>query len=74
LTHTLWWHLIRLIVAAHLHVAPHDITEIDYWGGPPGAADPSHVWTYRTGDCDYRTWGRYDACIATRTPPFRRSG
>jgi hypothetical protein len=62
--HTLWYWFIRMLVAAHVHAAPGHVAEIDYWGGPPGAADPSHVWVYRRDvDCDYVTWGRYDACV-----------
>jgi hypothetical protein len=65
--HTLWYWFIRVLVAAHFHVVPGQVAEIDYWGGPAGASDPSHVWLYRpTVACAYRTWGRYDACLARR--------
>ena len=67
--HTLWYWFIRALVAAHFHVAPSHVAEIDYWGGPPGAADPSHVWLYQqTTPCSFETWGRYDACL-TWPPP-----
>ena len=61
--HTVWWHVIRLIMAAHFHVAPHEIAEIDYWRNN-AADDPTAVWSYgRDLSCDYRTWGSYDVCI-----------
>ena len=60
--HTVWWHLIRLIVAAHFHVASSHVAEIDYWAHP--ADDPTYVWEYnRRTDCSYWTWGRYDVCL-----------
>lgn len=66
--HTLWWHIIRLIMAAHFHVAPSHIDEIDYWHGH--ADDPTHSWVYVSdpddAECDYRTWYSYDVCIEPR--------
>lgn len=65
--HTLWYFFIRLLVAAHFHVAPHRVAEIDYWGGPAGAADPTHVWLYHQNrPCSFMTWGRYDVCLTWR--------
>lgn len=61
--HTVWWHIIRLICAAHFHVTSAHIDEIYYWG-QPGANDPSYVWTYvHDGDCLIYTWGKYDVCL-----------
>lgn len=65
----LWIHIIRFIAAVHFHVSPHDIDEIDYWGGPPGSDDVTHVWQYHEDDdCNLQTWGRYDVCITHDAP------
>lgn len=62
--HFVWWHIIRLIMAGHFHVAPDRIDDIEYW---QHSDDPVASWQYVSdvddAECDYRTWGRYDVCI-----------
>jgi len=62
--HTVWWHVIRLIMAAHFHTHAAHIHDIEYWA-PHNlhSSDPSYGWHYDNHNCNYHVWGRYDVCI-----------
>lgn len=64
--HTIWWHVIRLIMAAHFHVAPHAVADIQWYGPTNESDDAIASWHYSDRDCSYRTWWAYDVCIIKR--------
>lgn len=67
--HTAWYFIIRMIVAAHFHTVPADITAIDYYSSENHlTASVVHIWEYRFRPCVLYSWDRYDAWIDVGAP------